>query len=121
MKGSLLERNYLCVGKLEGSFDDFKIPCLTYLSSIEEESAKPGDKIMIGGYPHQEDKQYCLYTSYGTIKALRKNEAGYTIIYYDDLETSAGQGGAPVFLVRSTKEGFSYRIIGIHAGRDLKE
>ena len=59
---------------------------------------------MVGGYPAEHSGD--LYKMTGKIKKIKKTTNGMTLIYYDDLQTSFGQSGAPVFLVRETSEGF---------------
>ena len=48
----------------------------------------------------------------GTIKEIRLLPNGKTILLYNDINTSGGQSGSPVFLIREEK----YYLIGIHVG-----
>ena len=54
----------------------------------------------------------------GTIKAIKPLSNGMTLISYYDLDTTKGQSGSPVHLVR-VKDGVKrYYTIGIHVGYD---
>ena len=48
----------------------------------------------------------------GTIKEIRELQNGKKLILYDDINTSGGQSGSPVDLVKNGR----YYTIGIHVG-----
>ncbi len=75
--------------------------------------AAVGDKIKIIGFPGEYDRE--LYEMCGTIKEIRERKDG-KLILYDDLDTSEGQSGSPIYLERDGK----WRIIGVHVGYDKR-
>ena len=90
-----------------------------YLTSYEKEDVLPGDKIVISGYPAiPESFTGHLYTMRGTIFDVIKTDQGGRLILYKDVDTTGGQSGSPVYLIRwnpRTGERVLY-LIGIHVG-----
>jgi V8-like Glu-specific endopeptidase len=51
----------------------------------------------------------------GNIKEIRKFDDGHAIILYDNINTSEGQSGAPLYLQIAKDK---WTIIGVHVGYD---
>jgi len=102
----------LAVGFLEGNFDDAPMSLNSSMLSIESAKAKKGDVICIIGYPAEYGGD--LYKMEGTIKQILDVGTGRKLILYDDIDTSGGQSGSPIYLKRKN----NWYKIGVHIGYD---
>ena len=53
----------------------------------------------------------------GTIKKFLTSDKGHKLMLYDDINTSGGQSGSPVYLIK----GDEYHQVGIHVGYNGNE
>lgn len=62
---------------------------------------KINKKIKVIGYPGEIKLNGDIYEMVGTIKKVYKREDNGYIIAYDDIDTTPGQSGSPVYLINN--------------------
>jgi len=102
----------IAIAKLDGDFNRAPPSQNSYWSDIESEGAKEGEEICVIGYPGEKDG--FLYMMKGTIYEIRSLDSNRKIILYNDINTTPGQSGSPVYLKRGAK----WARIGVHVGYD---
>lgn len=75
----------------------------------EPEQHSKGSTIEVIGYPGEKESR--LYRMQGTIHDTTKYSGGKDIMLYNDLDTTGGQSGSPVFKITSYG---TYELVGIH-------
>jgi hypothetical protein len=111
--GEFLDGRDLAIGLLDGDYRNCKAATGCFLHCVDY--AKVGDTITVVGYP--EEYSGDVYKMQGTITMIESpnpESPHLKLIYYDNINTTPGQSGSPVFLHKDNK----YYIIGIHVGYD---
>ena len=97
----LLDGYDLAIGLFKEYFVQVSMSDDSYLSHIEKENPRPGDIIRVIGYPGEKNGE--LFEMRGTIQQIIKNGGDNQAILYDDIETTSGQSGSPVYLKRGDR------------------
>jgi V8-like Glu-specific endopeptidase len=69
------------------------------------------DEILVIGYP--DEYKYQMYYMEGTVSEVFKTDSNGQLVMYDDIDTSDGQSGSPVF--RKLEDDL-FELIAIHVG-----
>jgi len=105
----------IALALLQSDFPNIQNTNNCFLSNVVTTETVQGDRILVIGYPA--DKNGKLFMMEGNIKEIRDLGNDRKIILYDNINTSGGQSGSPVFLKREEK----LYLIGIHVGYDSSE